>query len=77
MFDGVAVLAEGLHDEIDVYHAREFTAVLLRRHLRRGCPGKEAANKAVGWMQVFLYRWGSTAGSTVAVFGGWVRGEVS
>ena len=38
----VAMLPEGLHDEIDVYHAREFTAVLLRRHLRRRCASLEA-----------------------------------
>ena len=53
MFYGVAVLAEGLHDEIDVYHAREFTAVLLWRHLCLQDVTQEAINNTVGWMQDF------------------------
>lgn len=53
MLDCVAMLAEGLHDEIDVYHAREFTAVMLRRHPLRQCLRQDAINNAVGWMHVF------------------------
>jgi hypothetical protein len=35
VLDTVAVLAEGLNDEIDVYHAGKFTPVRFQRHLIR------------------------------------------
>jgi hypothetical protein len=70
VLDGVALLAEGLHDEIDVYHAREFTAILFRRH-PRGNAWARRDQQCRGVDARFLsIRWGSTVGSTVAVFGG-------